>query len=77
MTRTFQDQDLLLWEIYAAAPRAGDGRGPRIVFHCLTDPTRRPRVLERDEDRTGIEAHIADADDSELLEMLAASEPLA
>lgn len=76
MTRTFQDDDLLLWEAYAAAPRSGDDRGARILFHCLTDRTRRARVLERDEDRTGIERRITTAEESELVGMLEAAEPL-
>lgn len=76
MTRTFQDEGLLLWEVYAAAARSGEGHGARIMFHCLTDPERRARVVERDEDSTGIEKRIAEAQESELLEMLRASEPL-
>ena len=80
MTRTFQDEDLLLWEAYAAAPRRGtaqeERRGARILFHCLTDRTRRARVLERDEDRTAVERRIENADDPELVELLASSEAL-
>lgn len=79
MTRTFQDDDLLLWEAYAAAPRAGEGHGARIMFHCLTDRTRKARVAERDEDRTATaaEKRITEADDAELVGMLEESEPLA
>ena len=80
MTRTFQDEDLLLWEAYAAAPKLGkdqdDRRGARIMFHCMTDRTRRARVLKRDEDRAAVESRIADADPSELVELLEAAEPL-
>lgn len=76
MTRTFQDDALLLWEAYAAAPRSGEDRGARIMFHCLTDRARRARVLERDEDRTAIEERITSADEAELNEMLESAEPL-
>ncbi|MFO7893980.1 MAG: hypothetical protein R6U63_09605 [Longimicrobiales bacterium] len=76
MTRTFQDDALLLWEAYAAAPRSGEDRGARIMFHCLTDRARRARVLERDEDRTAIEERITFADETELNEMLESAEPL-
>lgn len=80
MTRTFQDEDLLLWEAYAAAPRTGrhqeERRGARVMFHCLTDRERRARVLERDEDRTGTERRIANADEPELIEMLEVADPL-
>ncbi|MDX1673993.1 MAG: hypothetical protein R3314_04230 [Longimicrobiales bacterium] len=76
MTRTFQDDDLLLWEAYAAAPRSGEDHGARIVFHCLTDRTRRARVLEQDSSRSGIEQRLTDADDEELAELLDAAEPI-
>ena len=80
MTRTFQDNELLLWEAYAAAPRLGkdqdERRGARILFHCLTDRTRRARVLEQEDDRTEIESRIADAEESQLIELLEAAEPL-
>ncbi len=76
MTRTFQDGDLLLWEAYTAAPRSGEDRGARIVFHCLTDQTRRARVLERDESRTQVEKRLGEIPGSELVELLDAAEPL-
>ena len=77
MTRTFQDDDLLLWEAYAAAPRSGDDHGARIMFHCLTDRTLRARVLERpDEDRSAIEETVQKAEDGELARLLDEAEPL-
>ena len=80
MTRTFQDNDLLLWEAYVAAPRLGrnqaDRRGARIVFHCLTDRTRRARVLKQDADRTEVENRVVNAEESELTELLSAAESL-
>ena len=76
MTRTFQDDDLLLWEAYTAAPRAGADRGARTMFHCLTDRTRRARVVERDADRTAAEKRITEATDAELVGLLEESEPL-
>ncbi|MFW5947027.1 MAG: hypothetical protein ACOCUW_00930 [Gemmatimonadota bacterium] len=76
MPRTIQDDDLLLWEVYAAAPRAAKGRGARIVFHCLSDPERRARVTENDADRTATEKWIAGASDAELRKLLDAAERL-
>lgn len=76
MTRTFQDEDLLLWEAYGAAARAGEDHGARIMFHCLTDRERRARVLERDEDRSSIEKRIVQAADAELVALLQVSERL-
>lgn len=80
MTRTFQDHNLLLWEVYAAAPRRGRDQASReqarIMFHCLTDPVRRARVLLRDEGRSAAEAMIAAAGSTELVELLASSKAL-
>lgn len=76
MSRTFQDRDLLLWEAYAAAPRAGAEHGARIMFHCLSDRNRRARVVERDEALTVIEKRIVSAGEGELVELLRRSEPL-
>lgn len=80
MTRTFQDNELLLWEAYATAPRLGrdqdERRFARILFHCLTDRTRRARVLEQEDDRTEIESRIADAEESQLIKLLEAARSL-
>lgn len=80
MTRTFQDSELLLWEAYAAAPKRGkdqeERRKARILFHCITDRTRRARVLVRDGDRTEVENQITGAGDAELIELLETAEPL-
>lgn len=77
MSRMFQDDDLLLWETYTAAPRAGEGRGARIMFYCLSDRDRRARVVERDEERTVVEKQVHSATDDDLLVLLQQSEPLA
>jgi hypothetical protein len=76
MTRTFQDDELLLWETYPAAPPFGATRGARIMFQCLTDPSRRARALEHDGDRAGAAKVVAGASSEELLELLRSSEPL-
>lgn len=76
MTRTFQDDELLLWESYPAAPPFGAKRGARIMFQCLTDPSRRARTLEHDGDRAAAARLLADATDEELLDLLRRSEPL-
>jgi hypothetical protein len=80
MIRTFQDDDLLLWEVYAAAPRAGrdqdERERARMMFHCLTDTSRRARVVAREETRTAVEERITEASDAELNELLASADPL-
>lgn len=76
MTRTFQDDELLLWETYPATPPFGARRGARIMFHCLTDPARRARSLKEDGDRATAAKVLADATDADLVELLRRSEPL-
>lgn len=76
MTRTFHDDELLLWEAYPAAPPFGARRGARIMFQCLTDPSRRARTLEHDGNRAEAARVLAGASEEELLELLRRSEPL-
>jgi hypothetical protein len=76
MARTIQDQNLLLWEAYATAGDFGFPEHARLVFHCLTDPGRRARYLERDGDTSDVENEVATLSDRELLELLQATEEL-
>jgi hypothetical protein len=76
MTRTIQDQDLQLWEAYANSGEFGSAERAKIVFQCLTDPSRRARVRARDRPRSRVEHEIATLPDSELLELLAGAEEL-
>lgn len=70
MTRTIQDQDLLLWEAYATSGDWGFPDRSRMMFHCLTDPARRARFLEREGDKSDVEHEIATLSDDELLSLL-------
>jgi hypothetical protein len=74
MTRTIQDEDLLLWEVYATAGDFGFPDHARLVFHCLTDPARRARFVEREGDKSDVENEVATATDRDLLELLQATE---
>lgn len=76
MTRTIQDQDLLLWEAYASTGDFGYPEQSRIVFHCLTDPGMRARILERDGDKSDVEGEIATLSAAELTELLTQGEEL-
>lgn len=76
MTRTFQDDELRLWETYPAAPPFGATSGARIMFQCLTDPSLRARTLEHDGNRAGAARVLAGASGEELLELLRRSEPI-
>lgn len=70
MTRTIQDQDLLLWEAYASAGKSGGTDRARIIFHCLTDPSRRARSLPREAGKVDVENEIATLADAELVDLL-------
>lgn len=76
MTRTIQDQDLLLWEAYASTGDFGFPEHSKIVFHCLTDPAMRARILERDGDKSDVEHELATLSGEELAELLAKTEEL-
>lgn len=73
MTRTIQDRDLLLWEAYASAGESGRRTGGRIMFHCLTDPSRRARELTREADEKDVAREIATLHEAELVDLLAAA----
>ena len=70
MTRTIQDANLLLWEAYASAGAFGYPDEGRLIFHCLTDPSRRARVVEREGDKSSVEKEVATLPEMELLALL-------
>ena len=74
MTRTIQDANLLLWEAYATAGAFGYPDEARLVFHCLTDPSRRARVVEREGDKSTAEKEVANLPEIELLALLEQTE---
>lgn len=74
MARTIQDQELLLWEAYATSGDFGYPDQARMIFHCLTDPARRARVLERDGDKSDVEHELVTLPESELSSLLEKAE---
>jgi hypothetical protein len=70
VSRTIQDPNLLLWEVYATAGRSGFPDHARMVFQCLSDPGRRARFLEREGDKSDVENEVATLPPDRLLEML-------
>ena len=69
-TRTFQDHDLLAWEVYATGGDHGFSDDPHVVFNCLTQPKVRSRVAELGEDESDAQRILAEASDEVLLDML-------
>ncbi len=76
MTRTIQDQDLLLWEAYASTGDYGYPQQAKIVFHCLTNPALRARVVEQEGDKSDVESQLVTLPESELLGLLAETKEL-
>lgn len=70
MSRTIQDTDLLLWEAYSTVGDFGFPDRSKIVFHCLSDRTRRARFIEREVDKSGTEKEIVRLSDADLVGLL-------
>ncbi len=76
MTRTIQDHDLLLWEAYATAGAFGFPDHSKIVFHCLSNPGRRARVLEREGDKSDVEEELVRLSETELVALFERTDEL-
>ena len=46
MSRTFQDENFLVWEVYPSGAKFGASEDPFLVFHCITDRGLRPRSVQ-------------------------------
>ena len=46
MSATFTDEELVTWEAYASGGNFGLPFRPKVVFNCISDPSRRPRYVE-------------------------------
>lgn len=71
MSRVFQDENLLKWEAYASGGAHGYSDHARIVFHCLSDRSRRARVVQLEGDQSEAERRVAEAGDADLSALLA------
>lgn len=76
MSRTFQDANLLKWEVYASSGPHGYANPARIIFHCLSDGDRRARFIQLDGDKADAEREVAEAQEARLGELLAQSTEL-
>ena len=70
MARTFQDGDLVTWEVYPSGGDFGFAQRPHLVFNCLTDRSVRPRYVELDGDEADGEKLVVTADDGALRSLL-------
>jgi hypothetical protein len=69
-TRTLQDHDFLVWEVYPTGGRHGFSENPHIVFHCLTRRDLRPRIAELGSDTGEAQRLLAELETGRLLDML-------
>lgn len=76
MTRTFLDDDLLRWEVYASGGRHSTPERSRIIFHCVSDRGRRSRRVTHDSDHTSAQHMVEALPEDELREMLREAEEL-
>jgi hypothetical protein len=70
MSRKFQDENFLVWEVYPSASRFGFSHNPHLVFNCLTDRLLRPRSLLHEGDEADAERVIVDASRDQLMALL-------
>lgn len=68
--RIIQDENLDLWEAYATSGGFGFPDHSRMVFHCLSDRTRRARAVEREGDKAEVEHEIATLTNEQLTALL-------
>lgn len=76
MSRTFTDADLQTWEAFASGGRFGLSIRPRVIFHCVSDQSRAPRVVEIQGDEADAEEMIYDTEEVRLRQLLADSKEL-
>ena len=69
MSKTFTDENLLIWEAYPSGGDFGFSKRPYIVFNCLTNRLLRPRAIERGENEADAERVITRASQQDLLDM--------
>lgn len=70
MSRTINDPELQIWEAYATSGDFGFPDHSRMVFHCLSDRTRKARFVERQGNKAEVERELTTLSDQELAEIL-------
>ena len=76
MSQTFTDEELLTWEAFASGGRFGLSIRPKVIFHCLSDQSRRPRAVEVQGDEADAEEMIHESQTDRLRELLKQSKEL-
>jgi hypothetical protein len=76
MSQTFTDENLVTWEAFASGGRFGLAVRPRVVFHCVSDPARRPRFVQVAGDEANAEEAVYESPPERLRALLAESREL-
>jgi hypothetical protein len=74
--RIITDADFLSWEVFPSGGKFGLPERPKVVFNCLTDPSRRGRYVHHEGDSVSAEHAVKEASDAELQALLAGSSEL-
>ena len=70
MARAFQDDNLMTWEAFASTGESGYADRSHVVFHCLSDMSLRPLVVQRAGDKADVEREVLAMPEEELRTML-------
>ncbi len=77
MRRTFMDDQFDEWEAYVTGGQPGGLNAARIVFVCISTPTRTPRFLRHESgDPARAEHELYHMEEPSLLELFADSDPI-
>ena len=78
MRRTFTDDRFDEWEAFVSGGQPGGSQAARILFHCISTPTRRPRyVSHASGDPAAAEHDLYNMDDAGVVELFESSQELA
>jgi hypothetical protein len=76
MSRVFTDENLLNWEAYASGGKFGLPERPKLVFHCMSDRSKRARFLVMNGDNATAEQAVHEMSIDELRALLGQAQPL-
>ena len=77
MRRTFMDDQFDEWEAYTSGGQPGGKLAARLMFVCVSTPSREPRqVVHASGDPAEAERELHKMDEAALKELLAGSEPI-
>jgi hypothetical protein len=70
MSQTFTDEGLRTWEAFATAGQYGLSTRPKLVFHCISERTVRPRYVLLEGNEADAEEAVHASDVERLRELL-------